>query len=1097
MESQSETTQTVSALNLPILKTGDYDLWSMRMEQYLIHTGYALWEVIVNGDAPIVASASAEGLIPPKTAKQKLARKNELKAKSTLFGGNKESKNMQKTILKQQYENFAASRSVGLDKTDDRFQKLISQLEIHGEVISQEDANLKLLRSLPLAWNNIALIMRNKSDLDTMSMDDLYNNLKVYDAEIKSQTSSSSNSQNVDFVSSDDTSNTNEAVNIAHDVPAARQASSSTYTDDVMFSFFVNQSNSPQLDNEDLEQIDTNDLKEIDLKWQVAMLTMRVKRFLKKTGSNLNFNGKDSVGFDKTKVECYNCHRRGHFVRECRAPRNQVNRNGDAPRRIVPVETPANALVVQDGILAADVRGRYNAIIKEGPFQRKQGKRNVVAGNAGGQKVDGIVNPDHAKPVNAAHDDHENGVVLAEDSCCFFTGEKVTILMTMSLKLINAIHSTFDVDDEAPLTQTIVLGKSFHLKSQSTMKRASYDSNTPFDGQESDTFVDLWMSIMNDGYNNPLCLTRAKQVQPALYNGHVLVMSNHARPVVHDSEDTRDMAEITRKRMMEKMQSLNSQESFDNKKSQASQEALILTHSLDQESGTIQKLEKDQVFRDFESSRVNTSTEASGSKTRSNTKENRILPAKTENKRRELIWKPKGKLSDNSLNKTKQVWKATGKLFANVGYQWRPTGKKFTSGKLNCGYQWRPTGKKFALGVLCPLTKLSVQCCSKHMTGNRSKLKNFVEKFIGSVRFGNDHFGAIMGYGDYVIGDSVISRVYYVEGLGHNLFSVGQFCDSDLEVAFRKHSCFVRDINGADLLKVEPKKLQNGRERRLLVSSLQDEFRILNRLEVWEFVPRPIYVMVIALKWKSTSHSKYSLCQCCNQEYDPSPRWMSKTCFSVMVIFKKKFCQSALKEFEDQIIPTQFMSEEGSFWAKAGNRAVSGCCAQILWMRSQLKDYGFLFNKIPLYCDNKSAIALSCNNVQHSRSKHIDIRHHFIREQVENGVVELYFVETNYQLADILTKALPRERFEFLLPRLGMKSLTPETLKRLQEGEDEKDLSSQDNCFLLTTDHLKMVDEMEYPVPVMSSYKSNAQTRPTLVNDVRKTHKGVKASANF
>ncbi|GJU64497.1 retrovirus-related pol polyprotein from transposon TNT 1-94 [Tanacetum coccineum] len=92
-------------------------------------------------------------------------------------------------------------------------------------------------------------------------------------------------------------------------------------------------------------------------------------------------------------------------------------------------------------------------------------------------------------------------------------------------------------------------------------------------------------------------------------------------------------------------------------------------------------------------------------------------------------------------------------------------------------------------------------CCSKHMTGNRSKLKNFVEKFIGSVRFGNDHFGAIMGYGDYVIGDSVISRVYYVEGLGHNLFSVGQFCDSDLEVAFRKHSCFVRDINGADLLK--------------------------------------------------------------------------------------------------------------------------------------------------------------------------------------------------------------------------------------------------------------------------------------------------------
>ncbi|GKC40406.1 ribonuclease H-like domain-containing protein [Tanacetum coccineum] len=273
MESQSEIIQIVSALKFPILKIEDYDLWSMRMEQYLTHTDYTLWEVIMNGDAHVIALASAEGPIPPKTAEQKLARKNELKAKK-----------------------------------------------------HSEDANIKLLRSLPSAWNNTALIMRNKSNVDTTSMDDLYNNLKV---------------------------STNEAVNIAHEVSTASsqgQASSSTYVDDVMFSFFVNQSNSPQLDNEDLEQIDTDDLEEMDLKWQVAMLTIRVKRFLKKTGRNLNFNGKETIGFDKTKVECYNYHRRGHFARECRAPINQGNRNGDATRRIVPVETPTNALVVQDGI---------------------------------------------------------------------------------------------------------------------------------------------------------------------------------------------------------------------------------------------------------------------------------------------------------------------------------------------------------------------------------------------------------------------------------------------------------------------------------------------------------------------------------------------------------------------------------------------------------------------------------------------------------------------------------------------------------------------------------------------------------------------------
>ncbi|GJY41680.1 hypothetical protein Tco_0428950 [Tanacetum coccineum] len=117
--------------------------------------------------------------------------------------------------------------------------------------------------------------------------------------------------------------------------------------------------------------------------------------------------------------------------------------------------------------------------------------------------------------------------------------------------------------------------------------------------------------------------------------------------------------------------------------------------------------------------------------------------------------------------------------------------------------------------------------------------------------------------------------------------------------------------------------------------------------------------------------------------------------------------------------------------------AMSGCYAQILWMGSQLTDYDFAFKEIPLYCDNRNAITLCCNNVQHSRSKHIDIRHHFIREQVEKGVVELYFVTTDYHLVYIFTKALPRERFEFQLSRLGMKSMTPETLIRLQEGEEE------------------------------------------------------------
>ncbi|GJZ21891.1 retrovirus-related pol polyprotein from transposon TNT 1-94 [Tanacetum coccineum] len=117
--------------------------------------------------------------------------------------------------------------------------------------------------------------------------------------------------------------------------------------------------------------------------------------------------------------------------------------------------------------------------------------------------------------------------------------------------------------------------------------------------------------------------------------------------------------------------------------------------------------------------------------------------------------------------------------------------------------------------------------------------------------------------------------------------------------------------------------------------------------------------------------------------------------------------------------------------------ALSGCCSQILWMRSQLTDYGFKFNKIPLYCDNKSAIALCCNNVQHSRAKHIDIRYHFIKEQMENGTWSYNFVRTEDQLDDIFTKPLPSKRFNFLIDKLGMRSMSPETLKRLAEEMDE------------------------------------------------------------
>ncbi|GJT16360.1 retrovirus-related pol polyprotein from transposon TNT 1-94 [Tanacetum coccineum] len=120
--------------------------------------------------------------------------------------------------------------------------------------------------------------------------------------------------------------------------------------------------------------------------------------------------------------------------------------------------------------------------------------------------------------------------------------------------------------------------------------------------------------------------------------------------------------------------------------------------------------------------------------------------------------------------------------------------------------------------------------------------------------------------------------------------------------------------------------------------------------------------------------------------------------------------------------------------ANAEYMSLFACCAQVNWMRTQFTDYGYHFNNIPIYCDSKSAIAIPCNPVQHSRTKHIAVRYHFIKEHVEKGTIELYFVMTDYQLADLFTKALPVDRFNYLVHRLGMRSLSPHELERLAQS---------------------------------------------------------------
>ncbi|GJW83136.1 hypothetical protein Tco_0156281 [Tanacetum coccineum] len=206
---------------------------------------------------------------------------------------------MQKYILKQQFESFSVSNSEGLHKGYDRFQSLLSQLEIHGAGVSTEDAHPKFLRSLPTSWSQVSLIMRTKPRVDSLSFNDLYNNLRVFEPDVKGSTGSSSSAQNVAFVSSS-TSSTND-VSTAYGVFTSsshnsQREGSSSYTDELTYSFFSNQSSGPQLDHEDLEQVDEFDLEEMYLKWQVAMISMRLKKFYNKTGRKLHFDVKEPVG---------------------------------------------------------------------------------------------------------------------------------------------------------------------------------------------------------------------------------------------------------------------------------------------------------------------------------------------------------------------------------------------------------------------------------------------------------------------------------------------------------------------------------------------------------------------------------------------------------------------------------------------------------------------------------------------------------------------------------------------------------------------------------------------------------------------------------
>ncbi|GJR67196.1 ribonuclease H-like domain-containing protein [Tanacetum coccineum] len=847
MEAGSST--MVAAAKLPVLNPGEFELWKMRIEQYFLMTDYALWEVIVNGDSPPPKRTidGVEQTYPPTTAEEKLARKNELKARGTLlmalpnehqlkfntykcaktlmeaiekrFGGNKESKKTQKTLLKQQYENFNGSSSEGLDQTYNRLQKLISQLEILGETISQEDMNLKFLRSLPSEWKTHTLIWRNKPDLDTLSMDDLYNNLKIYETEVKGSSSSNQNSQNVAFVSSNNSGSSNQA-----------HGYNSANTDSM------------------------NDA------WQMAMLTIRARRFLNKTRRKISANDSETIGFNKSKVECYNSYKRGHFARECRALRE--NRNKEPIRRNVTVETTkTKALVAQDGlgydwraykaglesvearldvykknevvyeedikILKLDIKLRDNALTElRKKFEKAKKERDDLkltlekfenSSKNLSKLLDSQVCDKFKTGVGFDSQVVDSQVFDCQENDKYKTGEGY-----------HAVPPPYTGNFMPPKPNLVLADKDEYVFSESitsvpavaTSKVKTCESKSKY---VSEPLIEDWISDSEDGNETDF---KTKQRKPSFAKVEFVQSKEHVktpRESVKEVENNKQ-AKHPRKNsksprgnqrnwnnlITQKFRKNGGKPVWNNASRVNHQNYHRLSHPHPKRNFVPRAVLMKSGLKTLNTARQNSSRTAVSVNTARTINTAYLKPtvnyarpaSNVFNKAHSHVRRPFNKSTTNKNSNLNEKVNTVRRNVTTVGPKAvvsNNKGNEANAVKASACWVWRPKQKVLDHGNLqLELQEKGVidSGCSRHMTGNKSYLSDYEEIDGGFVAFGGDPKGGrITGKGKISTCKLDFEDVYFVKELKFNLFSVSQMCDKKNSVLFTNTECVVLSPN--------------------------------------------------------------------------------------------------------------------------------------------------------------------------------------------------------------------------------------------------------------------------------------------------------------